>query len=87
MREIPTHAYLGIKKCGCFGFVGGDKPVLAKDNGKDAAWIVRHGGTVERLPLEEAKARLAPLPHGCEECSPKKAKNPDAQVALFGGAA
>jgi hypothetical protein len=81
MEDRPSHAYLGLKKCGCFGFIGGDEPSLAKDNAKDSAWLVKNSGTVERLPVDEAKVRLLMIPHGCAECDPKPAVE---QRSLFG---
>lgn len=68
--DRPTHAYLGLRKCGCFGFIGVDQPGTADGNAGDAAWIIKGGGTVERLPLEEAKSRVQLVASSCSACAP-----------------
>jgi hypothetical protein len=84
--ESPTHCYLGVKACGCFGFIGGDEPSLAKDIAKSTKWIIRNGGLVERLPLEEGKARVAYLHHGCAACSKPDDRSTGGRQLSLGGA-
>lgn len=66
--DRPTHAYFGLKRCGCFAFIGGDEPELAEHIADDAKYVITQGGTVERLPLDEAKTRAAAAPYQCGVC-------------------
>lgn len=59
-----THAFVGYAKCG-------KAKVLEVDEGKRLKWIeklIRDGGRVERLLIEDA--RKSELCFGCEVCKP-----------------
>jgi hypothetical protein len=64
----PTHAWLGIRHCGCFGFISIDTPAHAKANGEDALRFIAEGGSVQREALAEVRARVASLPSSCLYC-------------------
>lgn len=66
--SAPSHAYLGTKACGCFGFIACDMPDLARDIARDTGWLIKRGGEIERLSLEDAKAKVRDLPATCEVC-------------------
>lgn len=56
-----THAYLGVKPCGC-------AVALACDDGdrhtaNDVAGFIRSGYAVERVPIEDAAARIRRCTH------------------------
>lgn len=66
----PSHCYLGIKSCGCFAFIGVDLPELADELAEDMREMVRSGGKIDRLPIEEGKGMVAGLRHSCDACAP-----------------
>ena len=39
-----------------YGMITVDRPPFAKDNAKEIAKVIREGGTIERVTIEEAKA-------------------------------
>lgn len=61
-------AYVARKACGCVTLVTVDNPAHAADVARDVASCIRRGDSVERLPIELARAALTdmhfgPCPH------------------------
>lgn len=57
-----THAYIGVNQQGQARAIVCDDAGYEKDTAKLVAEWITMGRTVERLPIEEAKARLNPEP-------------------------
>jgi hypothetical protein len=53
-----THAYVGIKPCGCLVAAIVDRPELKGDIAKETGSWLRRGWTVDRLELAEVRPRL-----------------------------
>lgn len=53
-------AYAAIKPCGCMVAATVDRPEWAKSTAKDVASYLRDGLRVERLTIEEVRAKLGP---------------------------
>lgn len=51
-------AYLGIGPCGCAHMATVDNPDHREHVQKDVAKVIADGGTVERVPVDEARKRL-----------------------------
>lgn len=68
--NVPTHAYLGTKGCGCFAFICVDDPEYASEIARDTRWVIKRGGSVERLPMQDAKDKLGAMQSGCSTCKP-----------------
>jgi transcriptional regulator with XRE-family HTH domain len=56
--------YVGRDAHGCVVLRVMDLPRLAQDNAREVAHVIRDGGTVERLPVNEATRAQ---PFGCQE--------------------
>lgn len=41
-----------------YGMVSADIPEMAEDNAKEIAKVIREGGTIERVTVEQAKAGM-----------------------------
>lgn len=60
-----THAYVGRARCGHVFFMAVDDGY--KSNAKDVAGVIRKGGTIERLPMEEARSAAKAAWCGCDK--------------------
>jgi hypothetical protein len=65
---MTEFAYIGVEPCRCCTAAVVDDPKHKKDVAEDVANFIRLGLTIERVPVEEARRRLAGrCPHGAEE--------------------
>jgi hypothetical protein len=62
MSKQITHAYVIRASCG--------HPIeLVVDDGRPLSVVIPSGGTVEHVPLQEARAAAADM-YGCTSCAP-----------------
>lgn len=62
-----TLCYVGVKPCGCAVAACVDRPEFAKDTAKTIARWIRDGLTVERKPVEWARANLFACKHDSKQ--------------------
>lgn len=62
-----THAYLGFFRCGHMNYMAVDDPTPSEREslGEDLAEIIKAGGTVTRVTLEDARATKFGCPDEC----------------------
>lgn len=68
-----THAYRGFLRCGHMNWMAVDlrEPEDSKSLAEDVAEIIRNGGWVDRVPIEEARGSV----FGCPDDCPLSIKN------------
>ena len=61
-----THAYIGVKDCGCVVAITVDTPQRPKEVAIDVAEFIENGLHIERLPLDDARTKIKPCIHKSE---------------------
>lgn len=62
-----THAYLGFFRCGHMNYMAVDDPTPSEREslGEDLAEIIKNGGTITRVTLEQARETHLGCPDEC----------------------
>ena len=55
---MTTHAYIGIKACGCVQAVVVDDPKYPKDTARSVSDFIKDGLTVERVTMAVMREKL-----------------------------